>query len=153
MDYPIKTLSQLRPILKGFRKAAGMTQATVANHLGVTQQTYAQLEANPATVSIERLLKVLRVLGVSLVLTPAGVETHQDVMAPSPASAETQQRPTRNIRAKKQASMVEPTSALTGTPASAGKKKRAPANTGADNATTGKRHLPPQAVIKKRENW
>jgi HTH-type transcriptional regulator/antitoxin HipB len=69
VDYPIKTLSQLRPILKGFRKAAGLTQAMMASHLGVTQQTYAQLEANPAAVSVERLFRVLRVLNVDLMLT------------------------------------------------------------------------------------
>ncbi|WP_436023793.1 helix-turn-helix domain-containing protein [Trinickia sp. LjRoot230] len=89
MDYHIKTLGQLRPILKGFRKSAGMTQAMMANHLGVTQQTYAQLEANPAIVSVERLFKVLRVLDVSLTLIPADVESRKDAtdnqgQAPSP---------------------------------------------------------------------
>ncbi|WP_233857812.1 helix-turn-helix transcriptional regulator [Paraburkholderia sp. HD33-4] len=72
MDYAIKTLSQLRPILQGFRKTAGLTQAAMAAHLGVTQQTYAQLEANPAAVSIERLFRVLRVLQVDLKLTQSG---------------------------------------------------------------------------------
>lgn len=71
MDYSLKTLGQLRPILLGFRKAAGLTQALVAARLGVTQQTYAQLEANPAAVSVERLFKVLRVLDVELALTRA----------------------------------------------------------------------------------
>jgi HTH-type transcriptional regulator/antitoxin HipB len=70
MDYPVKTLAQLRPILLGFRKAAGLTQAVVASRLGVTQQTYAQLEADPAGVSVERLFRVLRVLGVELTLAP-----------------------------------------------------------------------------------
>ncbi|WP_321800690.1 helix-turn-helix transcriptional regulator [Caballeronia sp. J97] len=69
MDYSLKTLSQLRPILLGFRKAAGLTQAGVAARLGVTQQTYAQLEANPAAVSVERLFKVLRALDVELALS------------------------------------------------------------------------------------
>jgi HTH-type transcriptional regulator/antitoxin HipB len=72
VDYAIKTLSQLRPILQGFRKAAGLTQAAMAAHLGVTQQTYAQLEANPAAVSVERLFKVLRVLQVDLKFTQGG---------------------------------------------------------------------------------
>ncbi|MBB5457925.1 helix-turn-helix transcriptional regulator [Paraburkholderia sp. Cpub6] len=72
MDYAIKTLSQLRPILQGFRKAAGLTQAAMAAHLGVKQQTYAQLEANPATVSVERLFRVLRVLQVDLKLAQSG---------------------------------------------------------------------------------
>ncbi|PTB21230.1 XRE family transcriptional regulator [Trinickia symbiotica] len=70
MDFPISTLGQLRPILVGFRKSAGLTQAKMASRLGVTQQTYAQLEANPASASVERLFRVLRVLNVDLVLSP-----------------------------------------------------------------------------------
>jgi HTH-type transcriptional regulator / antitoxin HipB len=73
--YPVKTLSQLRPILQGFRKTAGLTQASMAEQLGVTQQTYAQLEANPAAASMERLFKVFRVLGVELTLSTAEEET------------------------------------------------------------------------------
>jgi HTH-type transcriptional regulator / antitoxin HipB len=69
VQYPVKTLSQLRPILQGFRKSAGLTQAMMAEQLGVTQQTYAQLEANPAAASLDRLFKVLRVLNVELSLS------------------------------------------------------------------------------------
>lgn len=69
MDYPIKAISQLRPILQGFRKASGFTQTEVAAKLGITQQSYAQLEANPAAASIERLYRALQVLGVELVLS------------------------------------------------------------------------------------
>ena len=71
MDYPIKILSQLHPILKGFRKANHLTQAELAKKLGMTQQSYAHLEANPETASIERLFKVLRVLHVELKLGDA----------------------------------------------------------------------------------
>ncbi|MBP0618860.1 helix-turn-helix transcriptional regulator [Cupriavidus consociatus] len=71
MQYPIHTLTQLRPILQGFRKSRGLTQANMAAYLGVRQQTYAELEANPATASVERLFKALRVLGVEMVLSPA----------------------------------------------------------------------------------
>ncbi|EGT3622710.1 TPA: helix-turn-helix transcriptional regulator [Morganella morganii] len=67
--YPLKTLNQLRPLLVGFRKANGMTQKDVSEKLGVTQQTYARLEANPASASIERLFKVFTVLGVEIVLS------------------------------------------------------------------------------------
>lgn len=73
MNYPITTLDQLRPILLGFRKSRGLTQSALAELLGVTQQTYAQLEANPASASVERLFKVLRVLGVEWVLADARV--------------------------------------------------------------------------------
>ena len=106
MDYPIKTLSQLKPILQGFRKAAGLTQAAMASHLGVTQQTYAQLEANPATVSVERLFKVLRVLEVDLKLTQTatgssasnvgGENVTSSLRARQPADTAAAGRPAKN---------------------------------------------------------
>ncbi len=78
MNYPVKILSQLRPILKGFRKARKLTQADVAKKLGITQQSYAQLEANPASASIERLFKVLQILEVDLVLADKIIEEKTD---------------------------------------------------------------------------
>jgi HTH-type transcriptional regulator/antitoxin HipB len=102
VDYPIKTLSQLRPILQGFRKTAGLTQAAMASHLGVTQQTYAQLEANPAAVSVERLFKVLRVLQVDLKLTQtAGGSSASSVAGENAASSPDR---TPAVRAAKKAS-------------------------------------------------
>lgn len=68
MEFPIKILNQLRPILRGFRKAQKLTQADIAKRLGITQQSYAQLEANPAAASLERLFKVLAILQVDVVL-------------------------------------------------------------------------------------
>ncbi len=62
-DYPLNTLNQLRPLLIGFRKANGLTQKDLSERLGVTQQTYSRLEANPASASIERLFKVFSILG------------------------------------------------------------------------------------------
>ncbi|RQX84484.1 XRE family transcriptional regulator [Burkholderia anthina] len=69
MAFPVQTLTQLRPILVGFRKSAGLTQAQLAARLGITQQSYAQFEANPSAASIERLLKVLNALGVRMMLS------------------------------------------------------------------------------------
>ena len=69
MDYPLKILSQLRPTLIGFRKQKGLTQASLAQLLGITQQSYAKLEADPASASIERLFKVLQLLDVELILS------------------------------------------------------------------------------------
>jgi len=68
MDYPIRTLQQIRPLLVGFRKRAGLSQAEVAGLLGVTQQSYAKIEANPAATSVERLFTILRLLGSEIVL-------------------------------------------------------------------------------------
>jgi HTH-type transcriptional regulator/antitoxin HipB len=69
VDYPVKIASQLRPLLVGFRKAAGFTQADVAIRLGVTQQTYAQLEAKPESASMDRLFTVLRLFNVEMTLS------------------------------------------------------------------------------------
>ncbi|ALP66423.1 helix-turn-helix domain-containing protein [Paraburkholderia caribensis] len=69
MDYSVKTLSQLRPVLRGFRKAAGLTQAMIAERLGITQQSYAQFEADPAAAGVERLFKVLRLLNAGITLS------------------------------------------------------------------------------------
>lgn len=71
MNFPIKTIEQLRPFLLGFRKEAGLTQAALAERLGITQQSYAALEAHPEAASFERVFKVLRLLGVEIVLADA----------------------------------------------------------------------------------
>ena len=68
MIYPIKTLSQLPLVLKGFRKEKELTQAAMAERLGITQQSYAYFEANPATATLERLFMVLRMLDVEISL-------------------------------------------------------------------------------------
>ncbi|GJG95380.1 helix-turn-helix domain-containing protein [Cupriavidus pauculus] len=68
--YPIRIQTQLSPVLQGLRKSRGLTQADVAARLGVTQQSYARLEANPARASMARVLAALQVLEVDLALTP-----------------------------------------------------------------------------------
>lgn len=75
--YPLKTLNQLRPLLLGFRKANGLTQKDVSERLGVTQQNYARLEANPASASIERLFKVFSVLGVEISFSSATITSEK----------------------------------------------------------------------------
>lgn len=79
MAYTIKTLSQLQPTLKAFRKQKGLTQATMAEKLGITQQSYAHFEANPLSASFERLFFVMQLLEVELVLqTKKSVMTDED---------------------------------------------------------------------------
>lgn len=92
--YPVRTLNQLRPSLIGFRKVNGLTQKDVSERLGVTQQTYARLEASPASASIERLFRVFAVLGVEIILssgissTAIQPEKTKDPYADSPARRE-----------------------------------------------------------------
>ncbi|CAB3810128.1 helix-turn-helix transcriptional regulator [Paraburkholderia fynbosensis] len=174
MDYSIKTLSQLRPILQGFRKTAGLTQAAMASHLGVTQQTYAQLEANPAAVSVERLVKVLRVLQVDLKLTQAAgesaesaaVENAASVRAATPVAARTTSaRPakkasaaaTGDVKRKTPSTRKQTTSAETPARIKSQAKPGARTNTrevGGNTASEAQR-APAKArrVSKKRENW
>ena len=71
MNYSIKTLSQLPLMLKGFRKERGLTQAVMAEKLGITQQSYAYFEANAATATLDRLFMALRILGVEISLDQA----------------------------------------------------------------------------------
>jgi transcriptional regulator with XRE-family HTH domain len=70
VDYPVRTLQQLRPVLQGFRKSKGLTQAQLAARLGISQQSYAKLEADPAKASFERLFTILQLLRVEVALRP-----------------------------------------------------------------------------------
>lgn len=79
MIYPIKTLGQLTLILKGFRKEKGLTQAAVAEKLGITQQSYAYFEANPATATLERLFMVLRLMDVEISLDQTPFPASKDI--------------------------------------------------------------------------
>jgi HTH-type transcriptional regulator/antitoxin HipB len=160
VDYPIKTLGQLRPILQGFRKAAGLTQAGMASHLGVTQQTYAQLEANPAAVSVDRLFKVLRVLGVDLTLvsraagSPESDAVAADTMPSAPITQAARKtaatRPTkkdstataRNVKSKTLAPRRQETPPAATARAKSPKTKTLPRSTAR-----------PKSVGKKREDW
>ena len=67
-SYPIRTLSQLPLLLKGFRKEKRLTQAAMGEKLGITQQSYAAFEANPAVATFDRLFAVLRLLDVDISL-------------------------------------------------------------------------------------
>ncbi|MBN3797801.1 helix-turn-helix transcriptional regulator [Burkholderia sp. Ac-20392] len=142
MAFPVQTLTQLRPILVGFRKAAGLTQAQLAARLGVTQQSYAQLEANPSAVSIERLFKVLNTLGVHMTLALG----KQDVSA---ASVDPVPAPDAAPAVRKPAASKRTQNTVRGT---------TPAQNPAKPATGAKRKRPATATpgkprVSKREDW
>lgn len=67
-DYTIRTPEQLSPIFLGFRKDRALSQAQLAQQLGVSQQTISQLERNPNKATLERLLKALSAMDVEIVL-------------------------------------------------------------------------------------
>ncbi len=66
MNYTINTLDQIKPILIGFRKSNGLSQKALAEKLGISQQSYQAIESTSQKVTIERLFKVLSILGVKL---------------------------------------------------------------------------------------
>ncbi|MBN3835103.1 helix-turn-helix transcriptional regulator [Burkholderia sp. Ac-20344] len=140
MTFPVQTLTQLRPILVGFRKAAGLTQAQLAARLGVTQQSYAQLEANPSAVSIERLFKVLNTLGVHMTLALGKQDVSAASAGPAPDAAPATRKPAVSKRTPEKArgatAAKEPIQTKTG----AARKRPAP-------ATPGKPR------VSKREDW
>ncbi|AKM04001.1 MULTISPECIES: helix-turn-helix domain-containing protein [Burkholderia cepacia complex] len=149
MAFPVQTLTQLRPILVGFRKSAGLTQAQLAARLGVTQQSYAQLEANPSAVSIERLFKVLNTLGVRMTLD-LGVqdELGEPADAEAEAGASTDARPA----ARKPAAKTRTPDATRGVTAA----KSAKAQTGTATGAARKRPAtaaPGKPRVSKREDW
>lgn len=150
MDYPVKTPRQLRPLLVGFRKAAGLTQSQVASHLGVAQQTYAQLEAKPESASMDRLFHVLKLLKVDIVLAqvsssalPEGYQSGRLRTAAPPVAA-------KQSVAKKRATTTAAKAA--GTRKAAATPARG-SGQGAPKPLTRKRVAPVATTPKKREDW
>lgn len=120
VDYPLKTVSQLRPLLLGFRKKSGLTQEKLAQRLGISQQSYAAFEAHPAAASVERLFRVLRLLSVDMRL----LSTEADLApAPRAAAAKKSTTPAKTPKAKPKA--AAPT-----------QRPAAPANTRGTKKTT-----------------
>lgn len=147
MDYPVTTPQQLRPLLVGFRKAAGLTQAQLAARLGVTQQTYAQLEARPESASLDRLHLILKLLNVSLVLTQASASArHGDPSAKQVKSAEGSLATKRQAATKRDVKPRTPRNAKTGT-------KQATGQAGPPSKRRSGEPRPIASIIKKRENW
>jgi HTH-type transcriptional regulator/antitoxin HipB len=66
MHYTINTLDQIKPILIGFRKSNGLSQKALAEKLGISQQSYQALESAPHKATINRIFKVLSILGGKL---------------------------------------------------------------------------------------
>ncbi|ACC74606.1 helix-turn-helix domain-containing protein [Paraburkholderia phymatum] len=162
MDYSVKTLGQLRPVLRGFRKAAGLTQAMLAERLGITQQSYAQFEANPAAAGVERLFKVLRLLNAGIKLSqdePASENAAPAAkIAPSPRPAVQGPRATAKVAPRKPATGARSTRQTpaiktgelpkTGTGATG--VRQSAAGPGRRAGTTSKR---PASAARKREQW
>lgn len=88
MNYPIQTLESLKLFIRAFRKQKGVTQAGMAEKLGISQQAYARFEGNPQLATFERLFLVLRILDVSVSMEQIIKGSKQVKVSPESGSKE-----------------------------------------------------------------
>lgn len=88
MIYQIQTLETLKLFIRAFRKQKGVTQADMAQKLGISQQAYARFEGNPQLATLERLFLVLRILDVNISMEQIIKSAKQVTATLEPASKE-----------------------------------------------------------------
>ena len=64
--HPINHPKQLGAVLSARRKALKLSQTQVAQRLGLSQNRLSELENKPETITVEQLLTLLNVLGLSM---------------------------------------------------------------------------------------
>ena len=88
--FPIQSPSQLSVHIKSLRKARGLTQTALGERIGVKQVRMADIENNPASVSLDQLLQVLHALDARLLLADTqSYASHAPLPAPSAQSPST----------------------------------------------------------------
>jgi HTH-type transcriptional regulator / antitoxin HipB len=66
--HAINNPAQIGATLAGRRKHLKLSQAEVADRLGLSQNRISELEASPQTLTVEQLLALLNVLGLEMTL-------------------------------------------------------------------------------------
>ena len=66
--FSVQSPAQLSVHIKSLRKARGLTQTALGERIGVKQVRMADIENNPASVSLDQLLQVLHALDARLLL-------------------------------------------------------------------------------------
>jgi HTH-type transcriptional regulator / antitoxin HipB len=84
MDYPLRLADQLKHQLRSLRKARGWTQTQLGQRLGVGQVRIADIEKNPAAISVDQLFKLLAALDTHLVLRENSSQPPLQAMEPQP---------------------------------------------------------------------
>jgi HTH-type transcriptional regulator / antitoxin HipB len=64
----VTTPIQLGEVIRGRRKARGMSQAELAAKLDISQSRLSILESDPAGLTVDRLLALAGVLGLEIVV-------------------------------------------------------------------------------------
>ena len=59
---------QLGQVLAGRRKASKQSQRALAAKLAISQNRLSEIESNPGTIAVDRLLELANILGLELVI-------------------------------------------------------------------------------------
>lgn len=86
MDHLLQLPDQLALHLKSLRKAAGVSQAELAQRLGVSQSRVAAIERDPAAISVRQLMEILQLLDADLLMRPRADAVASPASAPVPAA-------------------------------------------------------------------
>ncbi|WP_082568520.1 helix-turn-helix domain-containing protein [Rhizobacter sp. Root1221] len=70
--FRLQGVHQLSAHLKAFRKAKKLTQAELGRLIGVKQTRIADIEADPGSISVDQLIRILKALGVDILLDSGG---------------------------------------------------------------------------------
>lgn len=84
MDHLLQLPDQLALHLKSLRKAAGVSQAQLAQRLGVSQSRVAAIERDPAAISVRQLMEILQLLDADLLMRPRADAVASPASAPVP---------------------------------------------------------------------
>jgi len=85
MDHLLQLPDQLALHLKSLRKAAGVSQAQLAQRLGVSQSRVAAIERDPAAISVRQLMEILQLLDADLLMRPRADAVASPAPVPVPA--------------------------------------------------------------------
>jgi HTH-type transcriptional regulator / antitoxin HipB len=64
----VTTPAQLGEVLRGRRKARGLSQGELAAKLNISQSRLSTLESDPAGITLDRLLALAGLLGLEIVI-------------------------------------------------------------------------------------
>ncbi|WP_158623707.1 helix-turn-helix domain-containing protein [Corallococcus llansteffanensis] len=68
ITFSAQTPAQLGAVLRGYRRARGLTQDQLATRLGLTQKAISHAETYPDRLGVDRLFQILAGLNVEFVL-------------------------------------------------------------------------------------
>jgi HTH-type transcriptional regulator/antitoxin HipB len=78
MAQPLTQSSQVGRILTARRRALKLSQKALAAKLGISQNRLSEIEADPARLSLQRLLEVANILGLELLIEDRKPSTRAD---------------------------------------------------------------------------